>query len=128
MPQNIILNGFALMTALILVDYITGLAKAVKNKNVSSSVMREGLLRKFVYYLVAITALIIDIESGKIDLGFSLPLFIPTIIAISLIEVSSIMENASEIDPELKTSGIFNLFGRSGKDNSNEPTNTTASA
>ena len=115
------------MTALIVVDYVTGLAKAVKNKSVSSSIMREGLLRKFVYYLVAITALIIDIESGKIDLGFSLPLFIPTIIAISLIEVSSIMENAGEIDPELKTSGIFNLFNK-GKDNSNEPTNTPAGA
>lgn len=127
MSQNILLNGFALMTALILVDYITGLAKAVKNKNVSSSVMREGLLRKFVYYLVATTAMIIDIESKKIDLGFSLPLFIPTIIAISLIEVSSIMENAGEIDPELKASGIFNLFNK-GKDNSNEPTNTPTGA
>jgi toxin secretion/phage lysis holin len=122
------LNGFALMTALIIVDYLTGLAKAVKNKNVSSSVMREGLLRKFVYYLVSITALIIDIESGKIDLGFSLPLFIPTIIAISLIEVSSIMENAGGIDPELKTSGIFNLFNHNGKDNNNEPTNTATGA
>ena len=127
MTSGIVINGFGLMTALIVVDYVTGLAKAVKNKSVSSSIMREGLLRKFVYYLVAITALIIDIESGKIDLGFSLPLFIPTIIAISLIEVSSIMENAGEIDPELKTSGIFNLFNK-GKDNSNEPTDTTAGA
>jgi toxin secretion/phage lysis holin len=127
MSQTVILNGFALMTALIIVDYLTGLAKAVKNKNVSSSVMREGLLRKFVYYLVSITALIIDIESGKIDLGFSLPLFIPTIIAISLIEVSSIMENAGGIDPELKTSGIFNLFNKNRKDD-NGTQNTTTSA
>ena len=127
MSENILLNGFALMTALILVDYITGLAKAVKNRSVSSSVMREGLLRKFVYYLVAITAMIIDFESKRIDLGFSLPLFIPTIIAISLIEVSSIMENAGEIDPELKTSGIFNLFNK-GKDTNDEPTDTTAGA
>jgi toxin secretion/phage lysis holin len=116
------------MSALVIVDYLTGLAKAVKNKNVSSSIMRGGLLRKFMYYPVAITALIIDIESTKIDLGFSLPLFIPTIIAISLIEISSIMENAGEIDPELKTSGIFNLFDHNGKDNNNGPTNTTTGA
>jgi toxin secretion/phage lysis holin len=127
MNSNTIINAFALMSALIISDYITGIIKAVINKNVQSSAMRIGLWHKFVYYIVAAIALIIDTESHAIDLGFTVPLFIPTIAGICLIEISSIMENAGEIDPELKTSGIFNLFNKE-KDNNNEPKNTPASA
>ena len=80
------------MTALIVVgvmiamDYFTGLLKALKNHDVSSVKMREGLYHKGAYVVV------------------------PAAVYITLTETSSIIENLGEINPELQGSRLLGLF------------------
>lgn len=104
------------MTALIVVgvmiamDYFTGLLKALKNHDVSSVKMREGLYHKGAYVVVMALAEVIEHAQHAIDLGFSMPIVVPAAVYITLTETSSIIENLGEINPELQGSRLLVLF------------------
>lgn len=97
---------------LIVIDYITGIAGAIANKNFSSTVMREGLLHKLVYVFAFAVGIIVNHASNFIDLGFVYGSSILSLIIIwvSVTEISSILENLTEINPELKKSELFKIF------------------
>lgn len=101
---------------LMVTDYITGVIKAIAHKNVSSSAMRQGLAHKFAYCVVIFVAWFVEFESAHIDLGFTFPLFVPVVAAISLIEITSILENCVEINPELGNTKILSIF-KGGENN-----------
>lgn len=101
--------------AMIVIDYLTGIAKAIKNKDVSSEKMREGLWHKASYLVVMVLSEIIEHGQHMVDMGFSVPIIIPTCVYIVLTEVASVIENLSEINPELHDSPILALF-RSSKE------------
>ena len=109
------------MTALIVVgvmivmDYATGLLKAVMQYDISSTKMREGLYHKAVMFL----AEVIERAQQVIDLGFSVPIVVPAAVYITVTEVSSIIENLGEINPEIKGSRLLSLF-RSDKESGAE--------
>ena len=44
----------------IVTDYVTGVAKAIMQDNLSSKKMREGLGHKFAYFILVLTAWFID--------------------------------------------------------------------
>lgn len=100
--------------ALIVLDYITGLAKAIKAKDISSEKMREGLWHKASYLIVLILAEIIEHGQHVVDMGFTVPIIIPACVYIVITEVASILENLGEINPELQDSPVLQLF-RSNK-------------
>ena len=108
--NDTILYGCVCAVVLMTVDYATGLVKAILSKTMSSSKMREGLAHKFAYVVVLFIAWFVEFENGKIDLGFTVPLFVPVVVAISLIEITSILENCVEINPELADSKILKIF------------------
>lgn len=91
-------------------DFLTGVIKAVKNKNVSSTVMREGLLHKCAFVLVIVLAIMCEAAMTHLDLGMTLPLVAPVCVYIVLTEIASILENIAEINPELAGSKLFELF------------------
>ena len=115
-----IMYGLICVGVLITLDYATGIIKAIIQKNLSSQKMREGLGRKFAYIVVIFLAWFIQFESAHIDLGFKIPIFIPVIVGISLIEITSILENCTEINPELKDNHILDIFDTSDNNTSDK--------
>ena len=85
-----------------LIDVVTGLTKALKNKNFSSSKMRNGLYNKIGEVLAVAFSVVCEYASVY-NLGIdNLPLFEGVNIYIIIMEVSSIIENIVDINPGLK--------------------------
>jgi phage-related holin len=102
-------------------DYGTGVANAIMHNQVNSEKMRNGLWHKFAYVIVISTASLIEYGAQWLELGFNLPLVIPVIVSICLIEVTSILENCTKINPELKSNKVLNVFSeaQNGKTDNN---------
>lgn len=91
-------------------DYITGTIGAMMNGNLSSTKMRKGLGNKFAYLCVFFIAWFIDFEMKHIDIGFHGALTPIVTIGLVLIELSSIIENIGEINPEIKNAPFMSIF------------------
>lgn len=114
-------DWFIVVSALLFVclDFLTGIIKAITNKSVSSTVMREGLLHKCAFVLVIVLAIMCEAAMTHLDLGVTLPLVAPVCAYIILTEIASILENIADINPELKGCKLFKLF-TSSKENVND--------
>lgn len=117
------LAALAITCLLIVMDYLTGLAKAIKNKDVSSEKMRQGLWHKSAYLVVIILAEILEHGQQLVDMGFGVPIIIPVCVYIIVTETASIIENLGQINPELQSSRLLALF-RSTKEEPNDAQNT----
>lgn len=101
---------YAIVMAFILIDVVSGILAAVYEKNLSSTVMREGLLRKAALVLILVVATLIDLGQGVLDLGFEVP-FAPLAAAyIALMEILSIFENACKMNDQLADSKLGKLI------------------
>ena len=83
----------ALIT-LIVLDYITGLLKAIYNKKLSSEVGFKGIIRKIVILIVVATGVVVQSVMGD-----NLPLREIVIVFFICNEGISLLENAAEIIP-----------------------------
>jgi toxin secretion/phage lysis holin len=106
-----------IVSLLALIDYVTGVVNAIMHGELSSERMRQGLGHKFTYLVVIFVALIVEYGSDYINFGIELPVFVPVCAGICLIEITSIMENCTKINPELSTSNILNIFKVNKKEN-----------
>lgn len=109
------LAALIIVVILIAIDYITGLMKAAMQHDISSEKMRLGLWHKSGLILVMLLAEIVERGQAHLDLGYSMPLIVPAAVYISITEISSILENLGEINPDIANSPLLQLF-RSGKD------------
>lgn len=101
---------YVIVVAFILVDIVSGVLAAVYEKNLSSTVMREGLLRKAALVLILVVATLIDLGQGVLDLGFNVP-FVPLASAyIALMEILSIFENVCKMNADLADSKLGKLI------------------
>nr|DAH69089.1 MAG TPA: holin [Caudoviricetes sp.] len=94
----------------VVTDYITGIVKAIMAGNLSSSKMRAGLGHKFAYLILALVAYMIDAIGIHVDLGLPVHVFLITVGGICLIELTSILENVTQINPELKNAPFMQIF------------------
>lgn len=94
----------------IIVDYVTGLAKAILNDTLNSHKMRQGLWHKFAYLMLTLVAYFIDMINLHVDLGLPVSVFVCTVGGISLIELTSILENITAINPELADAPFMSVF------------------
>lgn len=107
---EVIMCGFVL--ALMLADIVSGCAAAFRNGEFSSSVFRDGLWKKLGSCLVL--ALAEAVEHWGVFVGFDesicsvLGLGICALLA--FMEVTSILENACTLNPDLPMARIFALF------------------
>lgn len=105
-------DRWALLAALFFTttDYLTGIVKAIMQNNLSSRKMREGLGHKFAYLVLITVAYAIDTVSTHVSLGLPVNVFVVTIGGVCLIELTSILENICDINPELKNKPFVQIF------------------
>lgn len=101
------------VTFFITTDYVTGVAKAIMQNNLSSKKMREGLGHKFAYIILTLTAWFIDEVNLHVDLGLPVSVFVCTVGGICLIELTSILENITAINPELADAPFMQILAQS---------------
>lgn len=102
--------ALGLLLVFILADVLAGVLKAAKAGELSSAKAREGAWHKAGELLIAGLAVLVEVGSAHLDLGFTAPLIVPVCTYLVVNEVMSILENASELNPELKGSRIMQLF------------------
>lgn len=93
-------------------DYLTGVIKAIIQGSLNSQKMREGLGHKLAYLILATTSWFIDTINIHINLGFPVNLYVCTASGICLIELTSILENITAINPDLKNAPLMNAFAQ----------------
>lgn len=91
-------------------DYITGVLKAIMQGNLSSQKMRGGLGHKLAYLILALTSRVLDMLNTHLSLGFPISVFTCIVTGICMIELTSIIENITAINPELKNAAFMNIF------------------
>lgn len=111
---------YAFTGAFVALDFITGMVKAFCNKSFTSTKMRQGLYHKVGLVLCIILGVLIDYAQEYLSLGISLPVAATICVYIVLMEISSIMENILEINPELQGGKIAALFESFRKDDKND--------
>ena len=94
----------------IVTDYTTGVVKAVMQGNLSSKKMREGLGHKFAYIVLILLSWFIDTVNMHISIGLPVSVFVCTVSGVCLIELTSILENVTAINPELKNMPFMKAF------------------
>ena len=94
----------------IIIDYITGVINAALKKSISSQKMREGLGHKATYIILLSVCYIIDTMQINTSLNLPTKLFPIVSYGILLIELTSIIENICEINPELKQANFMYIF------------------
>lgn len=93
-----------------IIDLVTGFTAALKNKELQSSKMRDGVFKKCGFILTYIVAYLIDVYGCQIGMaiGFDvLPIMIAYTIAIELV---SICENIHKINPDLLPEKLISIL------------------
>lgn len=112
MDQHMMI-AIVLTCTLIALDYVTGLIKAVLQQKVQSSIMRQGLWHKLAEILAILLAYLVVLEGHHLQLPFDIDFLLPGVVAwITVMEVTSILENIGEINPELKASSFLKIFNQ----------------
>lgn len=104
---------FYVLVALVVIDYITGLLKAIYLKQVSSNIGFKGLCKKVIIFLVVVVANLIGVLMGD-------NLAIREVVIVFFIanEGISILENAAVVYPNIPSSlkdVLLQLRDKNGK-------------
>lgn len=103
---------YAITAGFILLDMLTGIVKAFKEKAYTSSVMREGLFHKSGSILCIVFGVLIDYAQGYLDLGVNIPVAVTICTYIVLMEIGSIIENVCAINPEIMPDKLKAYFSK----------------
>lgn len=101
---------YVLTGAFILLDLVTGLIKAFKEKNYSSTIMRQGLYHKSGSILCVLFGVLVDYAQAYLDLGINIPITLSVCAYICLMEIGSIIENVCAINPEIMPEKLREYF------------------
>lgn len=92
---------FLIVGVFMLMDFISGLIKAFKEQNYTSTKMREGLFHKCGSVLCVLFGILVDYSQSFVDLGVVIPMTTTICTYIILMECGSILENIHAINPEI---------------------------
>ncbi len=99
------------------IDIITGLLAALKNKDVQSNKLRDGLFKKVGFIICYFMAWLIDTQGINIGLNIGVAILPIIIVYVCLTELVSILENVSKLNPDLLPDKLMELFHISNVDN-----------
>lgn len=112
---------YVVVGAIIVLDIVSGIVKAVLVDGFSSVKMREGLGHKFTYIIALALAALIEWGSVYLDFGFELNMIQPAVaVYIVLTEVGSILENIVAVNPTLGDNAFLYIFKKRGTDESTD--------
>lgn len=96
--------------AVILLDFISGFAKAVYTHSVASSKMRDGLFHKFAYVLVIAICILFDYAQAKVNLGIHVPLVLIACGYIIITDTVSFVENICACNPQIARMRVIKVL------------------
>lgn len=103
---------FAIISAFMLFDILTGWLKAVKNGSFKSAKMKQGLYSKCGNLIALVFMYGLEHSLPYLGIDTTIPLVKAVTTYIAVMETSSIFENLGVINPELgkKLSALFEDF------------------
>lgn len=90
-----------LSLAFMMIDVGTGVLKAIKNKELSSTKAREGIYKKASFILFIAFGYLADYAMAYVDMGFNFPAAATICTLVIITEAISILENLGKINPEM---------------------------
>lgn len=117
------MSVYIIVGCFILFDILTGITKALYAGVICSTKLRKGLYHKLSEIISVVGAGLLEIAIQYVDIGVDIPILNTVVIYICVMELTSNLENLSEINPQL-----FSLFKPyleklKGSDNNNERDN-----
>ena len=103
---------YVIVGLFILLDMVTGLIKAFKEKSYTSTIMREGLFHKCGSVLCVAFGVLVDYTQTLVDIGVTVPVAIPVCVYIILMEIGSVIENICAINPDILPDKIKAFFSK----------------
>lgn len=91
-------------------DLITGILSAVKNKDIQSAKLRDGLFKKVGFILCYFVAWLVDTQGTRIGFHFGIPILPIIILYVCTTELVSILENICKINPDILPEKLMELF------------------
>lgn len=118
------LCALGITSILIAMDYLSGIAAAVSRGDLQSSKMREGLWHKLGEVVAILLAYLVAEEGHYIGLPYQIDLLIPAVLIwISVMEITSILENLAILNPDLASAGFLQIFKKTTEENDHHENN-----
>lgn len=96
-------------------DLLTGFIAAVKNKEIQSSKLRDGMFKKIGFFICYFLAWMLDSEGEVIGFSFGVDILPIIILYVCTTELVSVLENVSKINSDLLPDKLLELFHISDK-------------
>ena len=103
---------YLVVALFIILDMVTGLVKAFKEKAYTSSIMREGLFHKCGAILCVLFGVLVDYTQTIVDIGVTIPVATSICVYIILMEIGSVIENICTINPDILPDKIKKFFSK----------------
>lgn len=91
-------------------DLVTGIITAVKNKDIKSSKLRDGLFKKVGFVLCYFVAWLVDNEGTLIGFQLGIKILPVIILYVCTTELVSIIENICKINTDILPEKLMGLF------------------
>lgn len=91
-------------------DLLTGIISAVKEKDIQSAKLRDGLFKKVGFILCYSVAWLLDNERAVIGFKFGVDMLPIIIMYVCTTELVSILENISKINSDILPDKLMELF------------------
>lgn len=91
-------------------DLITGIITAVKNKDIKSAKLRDGLFKKIGIMLCYFVAWLVDTQGARIGFKIGISILPIIILYVCTTELVSILENICKINPDILPEKLMELF------------------
>lgn len=91
-------------------DLVTGIITAVKNKDIQSAKLRDGLFKKVGFILCYFVAWLVDTQGSRIGFQFGVAILPIIILYVCTTELVSILENICKINSDILPEKLMELF------------------
>lgn len=91
-------------------DLLTGIVSAIKDKEIKSSRLRDGLFKKVGFILCYVVAWCIDTYGYIVGFDLSVAILPVVVLYSCTTELVSILENISKINPDLLPDKLMEMF------------------
>ena len=97
-------------------DIISGIIAGVKNKNLQSSKLRDGLFKKVGFIFCYVLAWLVDTQGKLIGFDIAVKILPIIILYVCTTEVVSIIENICKINSDLLPAKLLEMFQLNNKE------------